>query len=79
MAGGSVTDANGTALGSGSLTVDGSGDGVTGSVVEVSGGNYALTDGATLTGNNTTGDGAAINNAAGANVYILGGTITGRK
>ena len=77
MAGGSVTDANGTALGSGSLTVDGSGDGVTGSVVEVSGGNYALTDGATLTGNNTTGDGAAINNAAGANVYILGGTITG--
>lgn len=77
MAGGSVTDSNGTAIGSGSLTVDGSGDGVTGSIVEVVSGNYGLTDDAVLTGNNTTGDGAAINNAAGANVYILGGTITG--
>ena len=77
MAGGSVTDSDGTAIGSGSLTVDGSGDGVTGSIVEVVSGNYGLTDDAVLTGNNTTGDGAAINNAAGANVYILGGTITG--
>ena len=37
-------------------------------------GNYALSDGATLTGNTTTGDGSAINNSA--NAYLLGGTIT---
>jgi conjugal transfer pilus assembly protein TraL len=53
MAGGSVTDSNGTAIGSGSLTVDGSGDGVTGSIVEVVSGNYGLTDDAVLTGNKT--------------------------
>ena len=76
MAGGSVTDSDGNAIGSGSLTVDGTGDGVTGSIVEVASGNYALIDGTTLTGNTTTGNGGAVNNAAGANVYLLGGTIT---
>ena len=76
MAGGSVTASDGNAIGSGSLTVDGTGDGVTGSIVEVVSGNYALIDGTTLTGNTTTGNGGAINNAAGANVYLLGGTIT---
>ena len=48
MAGGSVTDSDGNAIGSGSLTVDGTGDGVTGSIVEVASGNYALIDGTTL-------------------------------
>ena len=76
MAGGSVTASDGNAIGSGSLTVEGTGDGVTGSIVEVVSGNYALIDGTTLTGNTTTGNGGAINNAAGANVYLLGGTIT---
>ena len=76
MAGGSVTDSDGNAIGSGSLTVEGTGDGVTGSIIEVVSGNYALIDGTTLTGNTTTGNGGAINNAAGANVYLLGGTIT---
>ena len=76
MAGGSVTASDGNAIGSGSLTVDGTGDGVTGSIVEVVSGNYALIDGTTLTGNTTTGNGGAVNNAAGANVYLLGGTIT---
>lgn len=75
-AGGSVTDSDGNAIGSGSLTVDGTGDNVTGSIVEVASGNYALIDGTTLTGNTTTGNGGAVNNAAGANVYLLGGTIT---
>ena len=78
MAGGSMTDTDGTTvIGNGTLTVDGTGDGVTGSIVEVISGNYALTDDATLTGNKTTGNGGAISNAAGANVYLLGGTITG--
>ena len=76
MAGGSVTASDGNAIGSGSLTVEGTGDGVTGSIVEVVSGNYALIDGTTLTGNTTTGNGGAVNNAAGANVYLLGGTIT---
>ena len=76
MAGCSVTDSDGNAIGSGSLTVDGTGDNVTGSIVEVASGNYALIDGTTLTGNTTTGNGGAVNNAAGANVYLLGGTIT---
>ena len=60
----------------GTLTVDGTGDGVTGSIVEVTSGNYALSDGATLTGNTTSADGSAVNNTAGA-VYIFGGTISG--
>lgn len=77
MAGGSITDSTGAAIGAGSLTVDGTGDGVTGSIVEVTSGNFALSDGVTLTGNVTTGIGGAINNAAGANVYLMGGTITG--
>ena len=76
MAGGSVTDSDGNAIGSGSLTVEGTGDGVTGSIVDVVSGNYALIDGTTLKGNTTTGNGGAVNNAAGANVYLLGGTIT---
>lgn len=67
----------------GTLTVDGTvnetGDGVTGSIVEVNSGNFALSDGATLTGNETTGNGGAIKNAAGANVYLLGGSITGNS
>ena len=79
MAGGSVTDSNGTAIGSGSLTVDGSGDGVTGSIVEVVSGNYGLTDDAVLTGNKTTGNAGAISNTADGNVYLLGGTITGNS
>ena len=69
MAGGSVTDSDGNAIGSGSLTVDGTGDDVTGSIVEVASGNYALIDGTTLTGNITTGNGGAVNNAAGANIF----------
>ena len=76
MAGGSTTDSTGTAIGTGTLTVDGTGDGVTGSIVEVTSGNYALSDGATLTGNTTSAAGAAVNNTAGA-VYVLGGTISG--
>ncbi len=79
MAGGAITDSNGTAVGTGTLTVDGNGDGVEGSIVEVLSGNYALTDGAALTGNKTTGNGGAISNAAGANVYLLGGEITGNS
>ena len=79
MAGGSITDSTGAAVGAGSLTVDGTGDGVTGSIVEVTSGNFALSDGVTLTGNVTTGIGGAINNAAGANVYLMGGTITGNS
>ena len=79
MAGGSITDSTGATIGAGSLTVDGTGDGVTGSIVEVTSGNYALSDGVTLTGNVTTGIGGAINNAAGANVYLMGGTITGNS
>lgn len=63
----------------GALTVNGTGDGVTGSIVEVTGGNFALSDGATLTGNVTTGNGGAIKNAADANVYLLGGSITGNS
>lgn len=67
----------------GTLTVDGTvnetGDGVTGSIVEVNSGNFALSNGATLTGNETTGNGGAIKNAAGANVYLLGGSITGNS
>ena len=72
-----------TGAAAGTLTVDGTvdetGDGVTGSIVEVTSGNFALSDGATLTGNATTGNGGAINNAAGANVYLLGGSITGNS
>ena len=79
MAGGSITDSTGATIGAGSLTVDGTGDGVTGSIVEVTSGNFALSDGVTLTGNVTTGIGGAINNAAGANVYLMGGTITGNS
>ena len=79
MAGGFINDSTGAAIGAGSLTVDGTGDGVTGSIVEVTSGNFALSDGATLTGNATTGNGGAINNAAGANVYLLGGSITGNS
>ena len=63
----------------GTLTVDGTGDRVTGSIVEVTSGNFVLSDGATLTGNATTGNGGAINNAARANVYLLGGSITGNS
>lgn len=79
MAGGAVKDSTGTAVGTGTLTVDGTGDGVEGSIVEVLSGNYGLTDGAALTGNKTTGNGGAISNAAGANVYLLGGAITGNS
>ena len=69
---GSAEDAATGAVNS-TLIVDGTGEGVTGSIVEVISGNYALSDGATLTGNTTTGDGSAINNSA--NAYLLGGTI----
>ena len=79
MAGGSINDSTGATIGAGSLTVNGTGDEVTGSIVEVTSGNFALSDGATLTGNATTGNGGAINNAAGANVYLLGGSITGNS
>ncbi len=79
MAGGAVTDSDGTVIGNGTLTVDGAGDGVEGSIVEVISGNYALTDGATLTGNKTTGNGGAISSTADAKVYLLGGAITGNS
>lgn len=79
MAGGSINDSTGATIGAGSLTVNGTGDEVTGSIVEVNSGNFALSDGATLTGNETTGNGGAIKNAAGANVYLLGGSITGNS
>ncbi len=72
---GSAEDAATGAVDS-TLIVDGTGEGVTGSIVEVISGNYALSDGATLTGNTTTGNGGAVNNAAGANVYLQNGTIT---
>lgn len=77
IAGAEADEATGAEAGI--LTVDGTGDGVTGSIVEVTSGNFALSDGATLTGNETTGNGGAINNAAGANVYLLGGSITGNS
>lgn len=76
--GGSVQDSDGKAI-EGALTIDGSGDGVTGSIVKIISGQYGLSAGTTLTGNKTTGNGGAINVAEGAEAWLLGGTITGNS
>lgn len=54
----------------GTFTVDGSGDGVTGSVVKVNG-RFAM-DNASVINNSTTGNGSAINNAEGGRVFLNG-------
>lgn len=76
--GGSVQDSDGKAI-EGALTIDGSGDGVTGSIVKIISGQYGLSSGTTLTGNKTTGNGGAINVAEGAEAWLLGGTVTGNS
>ena len=83
IAGGTLTDEEGNAVGTGSLTVDGTGDGttaVTASMVDVQSGIFGISDGVTLSGNaNTSTDvnGGAVNVASGAAFYLLGGTVTG--
>ncbi|HIZ23518.1 MAG TPA: hypothetical protein IAA21_12115 [Candidatus Blautia faecigallinarum] len=67
----------------GSLTVDGdienSDTGLAdGSIVAVTGGTFALSDGVTLSGNMIQGNGGAISNTGG-NVALYGGTITGNQ
>lgn len=54
----------------GTFTVDGSGDGVTGSVVKVNG-SFAM-DNASVISNSTSGNGSAINNAEGGRVFLNG-------
>lgn len=77
MTAGTITDADGNVTGSGSLNVDGTGDATEGSIVDVQSGIFGMADGVTLTGNQTSGNGGAISNAAGASVYLTGGTISG--
>ena len=83
IAGGTLTDTDGNAAGTGSVTVDGTGDGttaVTAPMVDVQSGTFGISDGTTLSGNaNTSTDvnGGAVNVASGAAFYILGGTVTG--
>lgn len=75
-----VTKEDGSSV-TGTLTVDGSTDdgaATEGTIVEVTGGNFALAAGVTLTGNTTTGNGGAVRNTAGI-VSLLGGTITGNQ
>lgn len=67
----------------GTLTVDGSIDDsdtglADGSIVAVTGGTFALSDGVTLTGNVIEGNGGAVLNTGG-NVALYGGTITGNQ
>ena len=76
MAGGSVTDSDGNAIGSGSLTVTGNNTTGDGAAINNAAGANVYILGGTITGNTTTGNGGAINNAAGANVYLQNGTIT---
>lgn len=54
----------------GALTVDGAGDGVTGSVVKVNG-SFAM-DNASVINNSTTGNGSAINNEKDGKVFLNG-------
>lgn len=83
IAGGTLTDTDGNATGTGSVTVDGTGDGttaVTAPMVDVQSGTFGISDGTTLSGNaNTSTDvnGGAVNVASGAAFYLLGGTVTG--
>lgn len=77
IAGGTVTDTDGTAIATGTLTVDGAGEDVEGSLIEVNSGVFGLSDGVTLTNNETSADGGAIRNMADGEVYLMGGTITG--
>lgn len=83
IAGGTLTDTDGNAAGTGSVTVDGTGDGttaVTAPMVDVQSGTFGISDGTTLSGNaNTSTDvnGGAVNVASGAAFYLLGGTVTG--
>lgn len=79
IAGAAITDAEGNAVGTGTVTVDGSGDGVTGSLVEVQSGIFGLSDGVTFTNNITSGNGGAISNAVDGQIYLMGGTITGNQ
>ena len=76
MAGGTATQADGSIV-NGDLTVDGTGEGVSGALIAVNSGAFTLADGATLTGNSTSGNGGAVSAAANTNIYLLGGTITG--
>lgn len=67
----------------GTLTVDGSIDDsdtglADGSIVAVTGGTFALSDGVSLTGNVIEGNGGAVLNTGG-NVALYGGTITGNQ
>ena len=77
IAGGTLTDTDGNATGTGSVTVDGTGDGttaVTAPMVDVQSGTFGISDGTTLSGNaNTSTDvnGGAVNVASGAAFYLL--------
>lgn len=83
IAGGTVNDKGGNAIGTGSITVDGTGDGttaVTAPMVDVQSGTFGISDGVTLSGNVNTStevNGGAVNVASGAAFYLLGGTVTG--
>lgn len=83
IAGGTVNDKDGNAIGTGSITVDGTGDGttaVTAPMVDVQSGTFGISDGVTLSGNANTStevNGGAVNVASGAAFYLLGGTVTG--
>ena len=83
IAGGTVNDKDGNTIGTGSITVDGTGDGttaVTAPMVDVQNGTFGISDGVTLSGNANTStevNGGAVNVASGAAFYLLGGTVTG--
>lgn len=80
LSGGTVVNTDGSDT-VGTLTVDGStadGTQVEGSLIEVNGGYFGLSDGVTLTGNSTTGNGGAIRNTAGM-IILFGGTISGNQ
>ena len=83
IAGGTVNDKDGNAIGTGSITVDGTGDGttaVTAPMVDVQSGTFGISDGVTLSGNANTStevNGGAVNVASGAAFYLLGGTVIG--
>ena len=83
IAGGTVNDKDGNAIGTGSITVDGTGDGttaVTAPMVDVQSGTFGISDGVILSGNVNTStevNGGAVNVASGAAFYLLGGTVTG--
>lgn len=83
IAGGTVNDKDGNAIGTGSITVDGTGDGttaVTAPMVDVQSGTFGISDGVTLSGNVNTStevNGGAVNVASGAAFYLLGGIVTG--